>query len=130
MASPFHDFICSNDLCKEVRENLPLTFENKRCPVCKSGKFVIWWRTEHQRNAQVRQSERAVIYVSDKERKIQYPGRADRPLPKRLEARGYRRVELTSAHQLHQLERKEKVVSHILNYDRGSGRSFDGSDSL
>lgn len=123
----FHDFECNS--CNEQYLDMPISVDGSKCLNCKKGRLIILWRTDWQRNAQVHHSERAVIYVSDKEQKIQYPGRNDRPLPKRLEARGYRRVELTSAHQLRQLERQEKVVSHALNYDRGSGHSFDGSDS-
>lgn len=127
MPTPFHDFECSS--CNEQYLDMPISVDGSKCLNCKSGHLIILWRTDWQRNAQVHPSERSVIYVSDREQKIQYPGRNDVPMPKRLEQRGYRRVELTSIHHHRQLERQDKVVSHVLNYDHGSGRSFDGSDS-
>lgn len=71
-------------------------------------------------------SERCVVYLSDKEKgRVQYPGRNDVPVPDRLIKRGYRKVEM-NPNQLGAFERKHGVVNERRNYDRGSGRSYDG----
>lgn len=122
-----HDFICSK--CDQLFPDHPINLDQSRCPYCKKGKLIILWTSPESRPANVHASERAVVFISDRERKVQYPMSNSTPMPKRLQQRGYRRLELNSASDLRKLERQEGVASHALNYDRGTGHSYDGSDS-
>ena len=65
-------------------------------------------------------SERAVVYESRKEGKVQYPGRADGPMPERLRRRGYERVEL-NVRDLQSFERKHGVANERRHYNRNNG---------
>ena len=123
-----HDFYCDNDKCAAEFKNQLSTCLGAQCPECRKGRLNYLWVSALKRDANVHPSERAVIYYSKKEGKFQYPGRNNRPMPKRLQSRGYERVEFNSAHDLARHERKNNVASHVLNYDR-NGHSYDGSDS-
>lgn len=68
-------------------------------------------------------SEKVVVYQSLKEGgKIQYPGRTDVPVPGRLRARGYERVEL-NVQDLGRFERRHGVANERRHFDR-NGRGF------
>lgn len=63
-------------------------------------------------------SERCVVYVSQKEGgKIQYPANNTQPVPSRLAARGYERVEI-HAHQMGAFEKKHGVKNERRHWDR------------
>lgn len=63
-------------------------------------------------------SEKAIVYVSAKEGgRVQYPGRADQPMPDRLKARGYERVEI-SPPQMGAFEKKHRVMNERRHFDR------------
>lgn len=76
--------------------------------------------------ASVHSSEAAVVWVSEREGKVQYPPRNDIPIPDRLQSRGYVRQELKSLQSLHTHEKKHKVLSERAWMDRGSGRGLEG----
>lgn len=122
-----HDMYCPNADCNVEFYNRLSTEHGTVCPACKSGLLDYLWTTNTTRPAAVHERERAVLYYSEKEGKFQYPGRNDRPVPKRLVARGYRKVDMTSAAMLQRHEKQHGVASHVLNYDR-NGRSYDGGD--
>lgn len=68
-------------------------------------------------------SEKVVIYQSALEGgKVQYPGRNDVPIPPRLRARGYERVEL-NVRDLAAFERKHGVANERRHFDR-NGNGF------
>lgn len=68
-------------------------------------------------------SERdSIVVFKGADGKIRYPGRNDAPTP-----RGCERVSIRSLPELRAFERQHGVVSHIANYDRGSGRAIDDS---
>lgn len=65
--------------------------------------------------------EKCVVYVSEKEGKVQYPGRNDEPVPVRLLQRGYERMEISPA-QMGSFERRHGVMNERRHYDR-NGRN-------
>lgn len=68
-------------------------------------------------------SEKVVLYKSDREGgKIQYPGRGDVPVPKRLRQRGYEKIEL-NVRDLGAFERKHGVANERRHFDR-NGKGF------
>lgn len=63
-------------------------------------------------------SERCVVYVSEREGgKVQYPANNTQPVPARLAARGYERVEI-HAHQMGAFEKKYNVKNESRHWDR------------
>lgn len=62
-------------------------------------------------------SERVVVYESEREGKIQYPGQNNVPVPDRLQSRGYVRREL-NVRDLHAFEKKHNVMNERRHYDR------------
>ena len=119
-----HDMQCSS--CDAATPNAALSVDGTLCRTCRKGRMEIVWRSVNAHDAAVHPKERAVLYYSDKERKFQYPSRNDQTVPKRLEQRGYQRVEMTSLRDIQVHEKRTGTVSHVANYDRGSGRSIDG----
>lgn len=67
-------------------------------------------------------SEKVVVYESQSEGKIQYPGRSDVPVPDRLAQRGYVRREL-NVRDLASFEKKHHVANERRHFDR-NGRGF------
>ncbi len=65
-------------------------------------------------------SEKVVVYESAKEKKIQYPGRGDIPVPARLEERGYVRREL-NVRDLASFEKKHHVANERRHFNNGNG---------
>lgn len=65
-------------------------------------------------------SEKVVVYESQAEGKVQYPGRSDVPVPERLLARGYERKEL-NVRDLAAFERKHGVANERRHYNNGNG---------
>ena len=118
------DLICSK--CESIYQDMWSTDEGQPHVEC-GGKMERLWTLTPAPQPMPHHSERCVVYVSQKEGgKIQYPGRSDTPIPDRLKRRGYERVEMNPS-QLGAFERKHGVVNERRNYDKGSGRSYDGS---
>lgn len=118
-----HDMVCS--ACGQIKKNLHLENNGRRCPQCRKGHMEILWSTHYQRDAAVHTSERTALFYSAKEKKFSYPGRNDQPVPGRLKKRGYERVEFPSLRAIEQHERQTNTRSERAWFDKGSGRSFD-----
>ena len=87
------------------------------------GKWERHWTFTDRVQPMCHESERCIVYISEKEGgKIQYPGRADVPVPGRLKRRGYERVEL-NVRDLASFERKHNVMNERRHFDR-NGKGF------
>ena len=111
-----HDLQCST--CNTVYENIPV--DPDHLPVCPCGgnRDITYahWRKDLEPNTHP--SERVVLYQSAKEGgAIQYPGRSDVPVPERLRARGYEKVEL-NVRDLASFEKKHHVMNERRHFDR------------
>jgi hypothetical protein len=122
-----HDFICLR--CDKILRNLPsranppLHHNADSTSMCR-GKLVIYWSTTTARPAQFCTDETTVVYYSDQENKVQYPMLNNVPIPPRLVARGYRKLELKSDHAVGQFEKKHNVVNERRHYD-SNGRGYE-----
>lgn len=109
------DFECSK--CGDVVLDKLSTHEGKKHNRSCSGKLK-WLPTFTDRIAPgTHPSERVVVYESAQERKIQYPGRNDVPVPERLVKRGYIRREL-NVRDLARFERQHNVANERRHFDR------------
>lgn len=67
------------------------------------------------------ESERCVVYISEREGgKVQYPANNSQPVPARLVARGYERVEV-HVPQMGAFEKKYGVKNERRHWDRNGG---------
>ena len=120
-----HDMICS--ACGFVQTNMWLIIDGTPCgnKPCK-GRMEILWTTHYQRDAAVHSKERTHLYYSAKEGKWQYPSESNKPIPDRLQKRGYERVEFSSLRSLEQHGKQTGAISERAWFDKGSGRSLAG----
>jgi len=84
------------------------------------GHFERLWTLTRSIDPGTHSSEKVVVYESEQERKVQYPGRNDMPVPERLRARGYVRREL-NVRDLAAFERKHGVVNERRHFNSGNG---------
>jgi hypothetical protein len=75
-------------------------------------------------------SETTVVWEHPGTGEVQYPGRNDVPIPKRLQARGFVRRELRSLREVERFEQQHGVRNERAWFDKGSGRSFDNDGRL
>lgn len=83
--------------------------------------------TDHGRTLRTRHSidpsQRAVVWENPATGEVNYPGRNDEPIPKRLRDRGFERKELSSLREIQKFEKRHNVINYEANYDKGKGRS-------
>ena len=90
------------------------------CHQCIGGTVERLWTITRGIDPGTHPSERVVVYESESEGKIQYPGRSDVPIPDRLRRRGYVRREL-NVRDLAAFERKHNVANERRHFNKGNG---------
>lgn len=112
------DLICSK--CEKRLYDQWSDLEDTRHKRC-GGSWERLWTVSRGADPMCHPSEACVVYVSDREGgAVQYPGRADAPVPERLRQRGYEKL-VMSPRQVMQFERKHSVINEKLNYNNGNG---------
>lgn len=103
-------------------DQLSSLVDSTHSPTC-DGK-LLWLPTlRAQLDPNTNPADRVVVYVSDREGgNVQYPGRGDVPVPKRLQARGYTKLEL-NVNQLAAFEKRHNVANERRHFDR-NGKGF------
>lgn len=104
-----------------------------KCSICgdelEVGSWPFCWSrtnpgghgTIHRQPAAVHASEAVVLFEHPVTGKTAFPGRNDAPMPKRYVDAGYQRKTYQSLADVRRIEKREKVVSEVGNYNRGSG---------
>ena len=104
-----------------------------KCEKCghemKVGDWPFCPHGSHRQSHGIRESEATAVYRHRGTGHTIIPGRNDVPLPKRYARQGYEKVFLKSPRDVRSLEREKGVISHELNYDKGTGRSAEDGAS-
>lgn len=115
-----HDMICG--ACGKVTLDQPVAKKGSMC-YC-GGTLDTYYGNlagRRQMGLDAHPGERTVLYHSAREDKWQYPA-TNGPMPDRLRARGYERVEFPTLASLKEHERTTGTLSHAVHYDRGEDR--------
>ena len=122
MAAALRDYRCPNGhLFEAFREFQEC--DAAQCPHCEETGVLTYLPRTQFRTA-FDNSEVTVLWMTP-QGEVNYPGRNDVPIPERLQAQGFERVELRSLRAVEQFESKHGVRNERAWFDKGSGRSFD-----
>lgn len=125
---PRHDLRCLK--CERAEEILLSLDELKALPSCPCGgsREIFYPAVDFSISfASWCLKDAVVVYENPKTGQISYPGRNDRPIPKRLADAGFERKEMRSLRQVEKFEKEHKVLNQAMHYDSGSGRGSEES---